>query len=142
MTQEALKLALEALTYIYTETTADEDELIDKAIIAIKEALAQPEQEPVKYSDYEPDGVHHNKPAQPEQKLIGTVGDLFDDRVIAHRKLDRNLLVYTSPPKRKPLTSKEIRAIEVEVAMSNSFAHPTKAEEFVRAIEAAHGIRY
>ena len=31
------------------------------------------EQEPVKYSDYEPDGVHHNKPAQPEQKLIGTV---------------------------------------------------------------------
>ena len=52
------------------------------------------EQEPVKYSDYEPDGVHHNKPAQPEQKLIGTVGDLFDDRVIAHRKLDRDLLVY------------------------------------------------
>jgi hypothetical protein len=38
---EALKLALEALTYIYTETTADEDELIDKAITAIKEALAQ-----------------------------------------------------------------------------------------------------
>ena len=52
------------------------------------------EQEPVKYSDYEPDGVHHNKPAQPEQKLIGTVGDLFDDKVIAHRKLDRDLLVY------------------------------------------------
>jgi hypothetical protein len=35
--------------------------------------------------------------AQPhqEQKLIGTVGDLFDDKVIAHRKLDRDLLVYT-----------------------------------------------
>ena len=43
MTQEALKLALEALTYIYTETTVDEDELIDQAITAIKEALAQPE---------------------------------------------------------------------------------------------------
>ena len=42
---EALKLALEALTYIYTETTADEDELIDQAITAIKEALAQPEQD-------------------------------------------------------------------------------------------------
>ena len=47
MTQEALKLALEALTYIYTETTADEDELIDQAITALKEALAQPEQEPM-----------------------------------------------------------------------------------------------
>ena len=42
MTKEALKLALEALTYIYTETTADEDELIDQAITAVKEALAQP----------------------------------------------------------------------------------------------------
>jgi hypothetical protein len=62
--------------------------LVDDVIAA----LAQ--QEPVKYSDYEPDGVHHNKPPQQEQKLIGTVGDLFDDRVIAHRKLDRDLLVY------------------------------------------------
>ena len=38
---EAMKLALEALTYIYTETTADEDELIDQAITAIKEALGE-----------------------------------------------------------------------------------------------------
>ena len=45
MTKEAMKLALEALTYIYTETTADEDELIDQAITAIKEALAQSEQD-------------------------------------------------------------------------------------------------
>jgi hypothetical protein len=30
----------------------------------LKAQLAQPEQEPVKYSDYEPDGVHHNKPEQ------------------------------------------------------------------------------
>ena len=52
MTQEALKLALEALTYIYTETTADEDELIDKAITAIKEALAQPEPMQVTIKDF------------------------------------------------------------------------------------------
>ena len=37
-------------------------------------------------------------PPQQEQKLVGTVGDLFDDRVIAHRKLDRDLLVYTAAP--------------------------------------------
>ena len=53
MTKEVLKLALEALTYIYTETTADEDELIDKAITAIKKVLAQPEQEPVAYDKTE-----------------------------------------------------------------------------------------
>jgi hypothetical protein len=39
--KEAMKLALDSLTYIYTETTADEDELIEKAITAIKEALAE-----------------------------------------------------------------------------------------------------
>jgi len=39
---EALKLALEALTYIHSETSTEEDALIDEAIIAIKEALAQP----------------------------------------------------------------------------------------------------
>lgn len=33
-------------------------------------------------------------PPQQEQKLIGTVGELFDDKVIAHRKLDRDFLVY------------------------------------------------
>jgi hypothetical protein len=37
---EALKLALEALTYIHAETSTDEDELIDKAITAINQALA------------------------------------------------------------------------------------------------------
>jgi hypothetical protein len=43
--RQAATLALDALTYIYTDTTADEDELIDQAITAIKEALAQPEQQ-------------------------------------------------------------------------------------------------
>jgi hypothetical protein len=37
--KEALKLALDALTYIYTETTADEDELIDQAITALRIAI-------------------------------------------------------------------------------------------------------
>jgi hypothetical protein len=55
MTQEALKLALEALKKNVHELIAENK--------ALKEALAQ-EQEPVKYSDYEPDGVHHNKPEQ------------------------------------------------------------------------------
>jgi hypothetical protein len=81
MTQEALKLALEALeeawyhvgTFQPTEKAID---LYDEARTAIKEALREHamrevqrlgqeiEQEPVKYSDYEPDGVHHNKPPQ------------------------------------------------------------------------------
>jgi hypothetical protein len=44
MTQKALKLALEALEFYYD---MHEEEADAKAITAIKEALAQPEQEPV-----------------------------------------------------------------------------------------------
>ena len=43
MTKEALKLALEALEYASTGNRRPE--IIDPAITAIKEALAQPEQE-------------------------------------------------------------------------------------------------
>jgi len=45
--EEALKLALEALTYIHAETSTEEDALIDEAITAIEEALAQPALEPM-----------------------------------------------------------------------------------------------
>jgi hypothetical protein len=46
MTQEALKLALEALQFAYNHCDSDwvQDEKINPAITAIKEALAQPEQ--------------------------------------------------------------------------------------------------
>ena len=67
---EALELALEALTYIYTETTADEDELIDQAITAIKEALAQPEQcqcPNCRVTLHASDCAVHNEPAYPKR---------------------------------------------------------------------------
>jgi hypothetical protein len=85
MTQEVLKLALEALErsvatcfdqYAHQQVMSQPDHFINQAITAIKEAMRENamrevqrlgqeiEQEPVKYSDYEPDGVHHNKPQQ------------------------------------------------------------------------------
>lgn len=42
---------------------------------------------------------------------------------------------------RTPLTSKEIRAIEVDVAMNLSLDYPSPAEQFTRSIEARHGIK-
>ena len=48
MTQEALKLALEALEYHTAQTRPIHQ--TNEAITAIKEALAQPEQEPATYS--------------------------------------------------------------------------------------------
>ena len=48
MTQEALKLALEALGSTWTDVGTKQYEIEEEAITAIKEALAQPEQEPVR----------------------------------------------------------------------------------------------
>jgi predicted SprT family Zn-dependent metalloprotease len=50
MTQEALKLSLDALLHAYHEDEAHPRTL--EAITAIKEALAQPEQEPLKIFQY------------------------------------------------------------------------------------------
>ncbi len=52
MSLEAMKQALEALEYIYTETTEDEDELIHAAIPALRLAIEQAErQEPTTVED-------------------------------------------------------------------------------------------
>jgi hypothetical protein len=50
MTQDELKLVLEALYPIAHNTTDDPRGQAYKAITAIKEALAQPKQEPATYS--------------------------------------------------------------------------------------------
>ena len=59
---EAMKQALEALEYIHTETSQDEDELIHPAITALRQAILEAEkQEPVAWmhtvvaNDGEPD---------------------------------------------------------------------------------------
>ena len=43
--RKAAEIALEALEYIHTETSKDEDELIHSAIQALRQALSQTEQE-------------------------------------------------------------------------------------------------
>jgi hypothetical protein len=37
---------------------------------------------------------------KPEQEPVGTVGSLFDENVIMRRMLERDMLVYTTPPQR------------------------------------------
>ena len=84
MTQEALKLALEALEYRGSESWRKRQ----PAITAIKEALAQPEQEPVAWR-----WETHNGYAYSEQHYEGEDGQPL----------------YTTPPQRTwvGLTTKE-----------------------------------
>jgi hypothetical protein len=110
--REALKLALEAL-----EAHADIGIKSDKAITAIKEALAQPEQEPVAYQDTAEKCRLETVPAN---------GTLF----------------HTTPPQRKPLTHEEIRdALEAEFLGSDEKRSLQDDLRVARAIEAAHGIK-
>jgi hypothetical protein len=113
---EALKLALEAL-----ETSMYPQQKQLQAITAIKEALAQPEQEP----------------------KCGAIIEVFgkDWRLeylslpVGKHKLYTQQYTYTTPPQRKPLTRKQID----ELAEDSCFIG--NIYEIVAAIEAAHGIK-
>ena len=129
MTQEALKLALEALEgyvnvvvsvndpYEWTPKVADAGEPARKAITAIKEALAQPEQEPVAWITESGKGWlrWHNK----------------DDA-----EFNKTSIPLYKHPKRKPLSDSEIALISAECSLRT----PSDIY-FARAIEAAHGIK-
>jgi hypothetical protein len=120
--RQALELALEALTHIRPSaltsfyTIGDRD----KAIIAIKEALAQPEQEPVATLD------------DLEQEIYENTRQ-FVSRDVMEWMLKR---YYTTPPQRTwvGLTDEEI----ADCAEKMEASDPTDSfwREFFRGIEA------
>jgi hypothetical protein len=114
MKDKALNLALEALE-VCEQHGYIPVRLTRESITAIKKALAQPEQEPVAWISHNA-GLYHFKPDE---------------------SLDP-LPLYTTPPQRKPLTGEEIEKVwqKVESSDFRDCVHP-----FVRAIEAAHGIK-
>ena len=124
--REALKLALEALKYplnqLHENFNVDMAELLaHRAITAIKEALAQPEQEPV--------AILHRYPS----KCRMTVE--YTDEITEVR--EGSWPLYTTPPQRKPLSDEQIILIVAECAAS----HQHTDIHFARAIERAHGIK-
>ena len=112
--RQALELALEALE--------DRTSLMKWQIArdAVKEALAQPEQEPVATLD------------DLEQEIYENTRQ-FVSRDVMEWMLKR---YYTTPPQRKPLTDEEIGAI-----LEGVNAYGTRLYTFARAIEAVHGIK-
>jgi hypothetical protein len=120
--REALQIALQAL-----ETSMYPQQKQLQAITAIKEALAQPEQEP----------------------KCGAIIEVFgkDWRLeylslpVGKHKLYTQQYTYTTPPQRKPLTDEEIQyALESEFLSSDERRNWQDDLRVARAIEAAHGI--
>jgi hypothetical protein len=115
----------------------------DAAITALRERLAQPEQEPDPIGDAQ-DKLIAEMAAQPEQEPVASVpihpktGPLWamtTDKPDPERLPSYPLMrLYTTPPaaQRKPLTNEQIWKLAEQHEGAVSFA---------RAIEAAHGIK-
>ena len=133
---EALKLALEALescdegdwsTGHVIHPSYDED-AVKQAMIAIEEALSQPEQEPV--------AMRHSFNGHGYKYTDIGFGNGWVDWT-KHNFKDVEPL-YTTPPQRKPMTDEQIKEITLQIGWTQLSADDLK---FCRAIEAAHGIK-
>jgi hypothetical protein len=117
--REVLEKALDALDCIYSPLHVREINKVGAAMVAIREALAEPEQEPV--------------------GIVRTVGGYPDDSthtvewLVKHKELRDGDKLYTAPPARQPLTDEEIDNLELP-------PNGCTMRELVRAIEWAHGI--
>jgi hypothetical protein len=165
---EALKLALEALEPLIVERTCEAMDAGEKAIAAIKEALAQPEQsttcvEPVAWVPYlsdRADGVKgHYAIARWNPRGYREVWNLrrhewgaYSDDVLSLEEADTLLRLITiptrkvtspQPPQRKPLTDEQIGKCIDEVNATSQYGHHHFGWhlQLARAIEAAHGIK-
>ena len=148
---EALKLALEALEDLGMKHFESTDEVLYKdTFTAIKEALAQPEQEPVvwmyqnksthevRFQKHMRDFVDHSKTSEvplyseplANHELQCVCGAVWCGDEMVH-------LPNKAPPQRKPLSDEEIILIVAECASS----HQHTDIHFARAIERAHGIK-
>ena len=154
---EALKLALEALTGNWTNET--ECEALHakhmESITAIREALAQPEQEPVawmyqdksthevRFQKHMKDFVDHSKTSEvplyseplANHELQCVCGAVWCGDEMVH------LPNKTTPSHRKPLTDEEIDKLPWGPHEGNPLTFAEGLRDFARAIEAAHGIK-
>jgi hypothetical protein len=137
--KEAMKLALDALeTEVSIDWTNNDEfnasaEKMHEAIAALKERLAQPEQEPVVWADYESKGIHHKPVAWMDAD--GNVSDNNDHKCFP-------IPLYTHLPQRKPLTNGEIYTAYITATNQTLRATDKRlAFAFARAIEATHDIK-
>lgn len=84
----------------------------------------KPEQDPVMWSDYESNGIHHKPVAWMDSD--GNISDNNDHNCFP-------IPLYITPPQRKPLTEDELADLWYKQSLDWL--------EFARAIEAAHGIK-
>jgi hypothetical protein len=129
---EALRLALETMEAAIKSGDWVVDGACDPdmAIHAIKEELAQPEHEWV-CGECVKCGSSIER-----QKPIAWVSEIAEEaELMLEKPRFCAIALYTSPPKREPLTDEEIEDLYFDKFSMGEL------KEFARAIEAAHGIK-
>ena len=126
---EAMKLALEALGNTWTEPKSEQYKIEKKAITAIKEALTQPEQEPLEYWNAVEGWVKIDEVRQ-HFDSVGC-GTIYKTAGEGREPL------YTTPLQRKPLTDEQI----IEIYTKWESTKGTSWADLMRDVEAAHGIK-
>ena len=133
--REALKLALEAFEWNYN-TDLDNipayekwAKMLKENITAIREVLAQPEQDPV-------------ATVESVATVVSESGNQEVTMSWWHEPaLPVGTKLYTTPSHRKPLTDDEIDKLPWEPHEGNPMTFAEGLRYFARAIEAAHGIK-
>lgn len=135
--KKAMQMALEALDqYTAKELTfgqryTNEGQKLLDAIEALREALAQPEPEPVAWMFEHYTQFFYDYSWHEEVQFVRPPDDPESFRRITP--------LYTEPPQRNPLTNEQIKLIVLE---SLGYITLPSSDDltFTRAIEAAHGI--
>lgn len=134
--REALEKALDALD-------SDNPDIMLRASISIREALAEPdpEQKPVAWMYH---GILHNGTLHDRPSLIWRPE--YMDALSASMGAKATPL-YTAPPQRKPLTDEQLRKLArdagIKLMNDETLAlgyMPATIKKFACAIERAHGI--
>jgi hypothetical protein len=153
MSKEAMKLALEALELEdmacrYAEEPTPEH--IAKAITALREALAeQPAQQQPAWRTQ--GGIPRFKPQPAQQQPVAEITAEDMGRPFNAIRINTHFYkeippvgtkLYTRPQAREPLTDEQIIAIGKELGLKCRLGgNPNIDFDYVRAIEAAHGIK-
>ena len=140
MTQtEALKLALEALEPLIVERTCEAMDAGEKAIIAIKEALAQPEQEPATKEQIREAMIFnlplYTMPPHPDQEPLAWMYEFYADMghkglAFEEQRSAYNTPLYITPPQRT-----WVGLTDEELELLNSCGD-TDSYKFAKSIEA------
>jgi hypothetical protein len=116
--RKALKLALEALDCVCSPLHVREITKIGNAMKAIREALAQPDQEPVAWMREDEDCT---------------------DCIVWEQTEEHTIPLYTTPPQRKPLTEREI--LDLLPDAQHGWTTAFYGKWVARLVESAHGIK-